>query len=402
MMLAVAGTTMTRGLRSYRDLLAQPDVGPLVGWGLLARLPAGMLALGLVLLVRGMGRSYADAGLVSAVEALAFAVGAPIAGRLVDRRRPAAVLVAYGIAYPATLLVLVELARSGAPMWALMGSAVVVGLAQPPVASTIRMLWPSLTSQALQPAAFALEATLQELFFIAGPLLVGVTTALIGPSAGILTAAIISTVGVAGFVASAPVRRYLHEPHAHHSHLLAALSPPTVRAIIAFAACYGLAFGAVEVAMPAFAEEHGGRSLGSFCLAAWACGSLVGGVLASGQRPSDPHRRLQVNGTLFVGLLALPLLAGSVPVMAALMFLAGLPIAPSVAITYGMVQNAARPRTEAEVFGWLSTAIVVGYAAGAGIGGSLISHSGPQASIVLGICGIAVSTLMAPRGELAG
>jgi predicted MFS family arabinose efflux permease len=66
-----------------------------------------------------------------------------------------------------------------------------------------------------------------------------------------------------------------------------------------------------------------------------------------------------------------------------------------------MVQNAARPRTEAEVFGWLSTAIVVGYAAGAGIGGSLISHSGPQASIVLGMCGIAVSTLMAPRGELA-
>jgi predicted MFS family arabinose efflux permease len=402
MMPAVAGTTLTRGLRSYRDLLAQPGVGPLVGWGLLARLPAGMLALGLVLLVRGAGRSYADAGLVSAVEALAFATGAPVAGRLIDRRRPAAVLIAYGIAYPAALVVLVQLARSGVPMWVLMASAVVVGLTQPPVASTIRMLWPSLTGEALQPTAFALEATLQELFFIAGPLLVGATTALISPSAGILAAAVLSTVGVAGFVASAPVRRHRHEPHQHsHGHLLAALSPPTVRAIIAFAACYGLAFGAVEVAMPAFAEQHGGRSLGSVCLAAWAGGSLVGGLLASGQRPSDPHRRLQIIGTVFVGLLALPLLAGSVPVMAALMFLAGLPIAPSVAITYAMVQKAARPRTEAEVFGWLSTAVVVGYAAGAGVGGSLISHSGPNGSIVLGMCGIAVATLIAPNGALA-
>jgi predicted MFS family arabinose efflux permease len=394
----VAGTTLTSGLRSYRDLLAQPGVGRLVAWGLVARLPTGMLALGVVLLVRGTGRSYADAGLVSAFAAMTFAAGAPAAGRLIDRRRPAAVLIGYGIAFPVALVVLVEVARSGAPLWALLVAAGAVGATQPPVAPTIRMLWPSLTSEALQPTAFALEATLQELFFIAGPMLVGVVTALISSSAGIAAAAAISTVGVIGFVSTDPVRRHRHQPHAHAGgHLLAALSPATVRRIVSFAACYGLAFGAVEVAMPAFAEDHGGRALSSICLAAWAGGSLVGGLLASGQRPSDPHRRLQIYGVVFAGLLALPLLAGSVPVMAVIMFVAGLPIAPSVAITYGMVQKAALPRTEAEVFGWLSTAVVVGYAAGAGVGGSLISHSGPHASIVLGMCGIVVATLIAPR-----
>jgi hypothetical protein len=58
----VAELTITRGIRSYGDLLAQPDAAGLVGWGLLARMPIGMIGLAQVLLVRGSGESYADAG----------------------------------------------------------------------------------------------------------------------------------------------------------------------------------------------------------------------------------------------------------------------------------------------------------------------------------------------------
>jgi predicted MFS family arabinose efflux permease len=198
-------------------------------------------------------------------------------------------------------------------------------------------------------------------------------------------------------LAGTPVGRFRHPPNDHPArHLLAALAPPTVRRIVAFAGCYGLSFGAVEVAMPAFAEQHGGRSLGSICLAAWAAGSLAGGLLASGQRPADPKRRLRMIVIAYAALLVPPLLAGSVPVMAVLMFLAGLPIAPAVAITYNMVPGAALPRTSAEVFGWLSTAVVVGYATGTAIGGGLITGSGPDASIALGICGVLVAVLLVP------
>ena len=335
---------LTRGLRSYRELLAQRGVGSLVAWGLFARLPMGMLALALVLLVRGGGRSYAEAGLVSAAEALAFAVGSPVGGRLVDRRRPAGVLLSYAIAYAATMALLAVLAVGGAPLWSLVAAAAATGATLPPVAPTIRMLWPSVAGERLQPAAFAMEATLQELFFVAGPLLVGLLTSLTTSSAGIIAAAVISAAGVAGLIANTPVGRYRHRPHAQRdSHLLAALSPPAVRRIVVFVAGYGLTYGAVEVAMPAFAEQHGGRSLSSITLAAWAAGSLAGGLLASGQRPIDPHRRLRVISVAFAGLLVLPMLAGSIPVMAACMFVAGLPIAPAVAITYGMVQAAALP-----------------------------------------------------------
>lgn len=390
---SVAGLTITDGLRGYRDLLAQPGVARMVLWGLLARAPVGMVALALVLLLRGEGRSYADAGIVSGADALAFSLGAPVAGRLIDRRRPALVLVGYGLAFPSALLVLMALALADAPLWLLIAASAVSGLVFPPISSTVRMLWPSLVSSQLQTTAFALEATVQELLFVTGPLVVGGLAALIAPSAGVVAAAAISLVGVLGFAASSPVRGYRHErseEHAHR-HLLSALSPPLVRRIVAFSAAYGLAFGAVEVAMPAFAEAHGGRALGSICLAAWSGGSLIGGLLAAGHRPAHPQRRLRLISALFAAALVLPLLAGSVPAMAAIMLLVGLPIAPSFALTYGMVQAAALPGTQAEVFGWLSTAVVVGIALGASLGGSLITHSGTEASLLLGIAGAAVA-----------
>src|SRR3954451_21606303 len=109
--------TVTRGLRSYRDLLAQPGAAGLVAWGLLARMPIGMIGLAQVLLMRGSGESYADAGLVAAGGAVGAAGGGPVAGRLIDRRRQFVVLVASGVVYPAALALLVVLATSDAPLW---------------------------------------------------------------------------------------------------------------------------------------------------------------------------------------------------------------------------------------------------------------------------------------------
>jgi hypothetical protein len=53
------------GLRSYRDLMSAGEARRVISWGLLARMPMGMSALALVLLVRSEGGSYATAGIVS-------------------------------------------------------------------------------------------------------------------------------------------------------------------------------------------------------------------------------------------------------------------------------------------------------------------------------------------------
>ena len=398
MIRTVESSALTSGLRGYRDLLRVPAVARLVSWGLLARLPVGMLALALILLIRGHGGSYAEAGAVSAAQALAMAAGAPVAGRLIDRGRPAVVLIAYGAAFAAGCALLVGLTATGAPLAAVAAAAALAGATLPPISPTVRMLWPTLVDDDRRlAAAFAMEATLQELIFVSGPLLVGLCTALFSSSAGVLVAGVLSFVGVVGFVTSGPVRASRSQPHPRR-HLLAALAPPAIRRIVILSAGYGLAFGAAEVALPAFAEDHGGRALASLALAAWSGGSLVGGVVIGGHRPANPAARLRLISALFALALFLPLLAGSLPQMAAIMFLVGLPIAPSFAITYGMVQEAALPGTQAEVFGWLSTSIVVGIAIGNGLGGRLITHGGPSESFAVAIAGASFAALVAARG----
>jgi predicted MFS family arabinose efflux permease len=76
--------------------------------------------------------------------------------------------------------------------------------------------------------------------------------------------------------------------------------------------------------------------------------------------------------------------------MVVIMLIAGLPIAPSVAIAYNLIERAAVAGTQAEVFGWLSTAVTSGIAVGTAAGGSLIAHTGVHAALMLGICGAAV------------
>jgi len=51
--------------------------------------------------------------------------------------------------------------------------------------------------------------------------------------------------------------------------------------------------------------------------------------------------------------------------------------------------------TEAEVFGWISTAVTAGIAVGTAAGGSLIVHVGVHASILLGMGGALIAAAVA-------
>jgi MFS family permease len=93
----------------------------------------------------------------------------------------------------------------------------------------------------------------------------------------------------------------------------------------------GLGFGAVEIAVPAFAEAEGNRALAGIALAGFSAGSLVGGLVAGLRPSSDERRRIIVGTFVLTGLMFLPLAATSIGAMAFLLFVAGLPVAPVVA-----------------------------------------------------------------------
>ena len=179
---------------------------------------------------------------------------------------------------------------------------------------------------------------------MAGPLVVAVLAATISSSAGIVAAAIACMAGTLGFTWTPAVRaRRPDQSHDRTGHrLLEALVPWGVRRVLLLGVAYGVAFGAAEVSMPAFAEAHGGRSLGGIALAAFSGGSLIGGILAGAASSSGGlNRRLQAISAAFALVLVLPLLAGSMPQMVVIMLIAGLPIAPSVAIAYNLIERAA-------------------------------------------------------------
>lgn len=347
-----------------------------------------MSALALILLVRGAGGSYGEAGAVAASFAIAVAVGAPYSGRLVDRRGPTHALRLRLVLFPLLLGLVGLLGEAGAPIVAIAVTAALAGLLLPPVSSALRSIWPDVVGEDDVSTAYSIDAALQEVIFIGGPMLVAALST-IDPSAGVFGAAVTSAVGTLAFVRLPPVRAARPVDHPRGSRL-GALSSVGVRTIALLSLFLGLGFGAVEIAVPAFAEGEGSRALAGIVLAGFSAGSLLGGLLA-GLRPSrDERRRVLVGTAVLAALLALPLAAGSVAGMTALLFIAGLPIAPVVAALYGLIGKVAAPGTVAEAFSWFGTAVSLGVAGGSVTGGWLIDDHGWQASIALGAMLVAV------------
>jgi predicted MFS family arabinose efflux permease len=114
-----------------------------------------------------------------------------------------------------------------------------------------------------------------------------------------------------------------------------------------------------------------------------------------------------VRFTLALAVLAValvpPLVAPSLPVMCVLMFLAGMPIAPAFAASYGLVDELAPPGTTTEAFSWLTTAIVTGLALGTAVGGVAVEHLGLTEAIALAApcAGLAALVTFARLGSLA-
>lgn len=384
-------------LRSYLVLLRPPGARRLLFSALVGRLPVGIFSLAIVLVVRRQTGSFGDAGGAGAAFALGAGVIAPLQGRLIDRYGQPMVLVPSALVNAVALGELVLAAHRRMPDGLLILLAGIAGAAMPPLAACMRSHWAALFAgdDDARGTAYSLESVVNEIVFVAGPAVTALLVALWSSTAALLIAAGLSLLGTLAFAATPLARRWRGEVAPRSA--AGALGAPGIRTLVLAVVPTGVAFGALEIAMPAFSVAHGHRgSVAGVLLSAMALGSVVGGLWSGGRRWSQRAavRFLRMQAAFTAGLLPL-LVANSLVAMGLAMALAGLALAPSAAAGYLLIDQMAPAGTATEAYTWLVTANVTGTAIGAALAGLLVQHAGVRWALVLACGGPALGMVLA-------
>jgi MFS family permease len=372
----------------YLRILRTPSIAALVAATVILRLPFAINGLAVVLYMRETTGSFTAAGLVAGALALGAAIGAPLSGRLIDRRGASWLLLVASV-HAGSVLAVWGLGAAGAPAAVVALPALLAGTAAPPAGALLRSRYPQLLGDPeLVHGAYALDSVMIELSFITGPLITAVLVALAGPQYALLASAILVVSGTALFLSRLPAE-HGRAAEVAHTGRLGPLADPAIRMVALTTLPVGFCLGAIEVALPAFTHDQGDPALAGILLAIWSAASGAGGLLfgARGARGGMVDTFLRF--ALVFPLACIPLVvASSSAAMVPLVILAGLPIAPLIASRNLLVGHLAPDGTGAESFTWLVTALVTGLAAGNAVGGALSQGVSWQSAVVAG-CAIA-------------
>ena len=363
-----------------------PGVPRTLALALLSRVPLSAIGLLLVLQIRHLGHSYTLAGACSGACALGMAIGSPFIGRIIDRAGQAAVLLVTAAAVVA-VTALFAVIPAGAPALAFIGVAALIGAVQPPVGSCVRVLWRRMLDGPGFSALVTLDASLQELAFLSGPLLlIGLASGIGAAAALTVTAAMTGLVAVL-FAMLPETRRFggADEPAAHDA-------PPQkrawrsggVRLLLLVSALMGVAFGATELGLVTTADHHGARGASGILFAVWGVGSFVGGVLWTRTAQHRDGRAAMPWLLLILGVTTA--LIGALPSMVLVgigITLAGAAVAPLFGVVYSRMGEVAPAGALTEAFTLETSAITAGIALGSALAGAAASGFGAPAAFVL-------------------
>lgn len=385
---------------TYGHVLSLPGAALFSASGLVSRLPLSMASLGLVLLVTERGGGYGAAGLVAAAYVAAAAVAAPLHGRLSDRWGQRVVLGVSGLGYAVGVLLTVLAVVEDLPGAWPHAAAAVAGAFTPQTGSLVRARWTYLLrdDRSRLTTAFAIEAVIDEVVFVVGPVLVTFLTLQVADVAGLAvatTAAVLGSWVLAAQTATEPPRG------GRPTGPRVPLGWPVLGPVLVAAVGIGVLFGSTEVLVVAFTDAEGSRGSAGAVLAVWAAGSLVAGV-AVGALPSplDPVARLRwtVLGLAlsFVPLLLVP----SVLWLAVGMFVAGVMISPSMIAATSVIEEYVPPSRLTEALTWTTTGLAIGVAPGAAVAGAVVDRIGASEGfavpLVAGLVAAAVAWSFRP------
>ncbi|WP_372469846.1 MFS transporter [Cellulosimicrobium marinum] len=380
----------------YRAVLTTPGAWRFSAAALVARLPMSMVGIGTILMIQGIHGEYALAGRVAAVLIVVQAVCSPQIARLVDRVGQRRVMLPLLAVTTVGLGGLILSAVLEAPEWTLYVFAALAGGTQGSYGSMVRARWTyALDDPSRLHTAYSLESALDELVFVVGPVLATVLATSVSPAAGLVVPLVAVVVGGLWFLSQRATEPPLVVPEPGVRQRSAMRSTGMVVLAVIFVAM-GIVFGATDVSTIAFAEEQGQQGAAGIILGVFASGSLVSGLVYGARHWVSPLWRRFVLGIvgLAVGV-TLFFFVTSLPVLAAVMFVTGFAIAPTLINGNGLVQNLVAPHQLTEGLAWVGTSLGVGVSIGSSVAGSRIDAAGAHAGFEVVVAAALLAVVLA-------
>ncbi|MEU7576213.1 MFS transporter [Streptomyces sp. NPDC041068] len=379
----MSGAARHRLLAGYRDLMELPGFWRIAALGMASKLPFGMLALSLLLLV-GRDGAYGTAGLAVSALALGQGVTAPLRGRLIDRHVPRTVLLCCLVGHLASIALLVMAVYEGGPIPVVLALAAALGATTPPVAVMMRMVWLPLTDSRTLATAMALDSAMTGTALITGPVLASWLSLSLSAAAPLAVIAVLTTGVVALLGGSTSTRP--GSGHASSGHRLGPLASAPLRRLLATHLLFVTAVAAVDVLLPIHAKEYGATAYTGLYLAALSIGSVLGS-LALGAAPALLSRGPKVSVLLcaFVagaGALAMATLF-SPTVVLLVCPVAGLAIGCTFGAVRTLAGDLAPPGGGTETMSWLSGLDTAGAALGAVVFTQVAATEGSRTALLL-------------------
>ncbi len=375
-------------MKKYADLLKTPGVARIISAQLTARLPSGMISLAYLLHIEQIFNSYGLAGLVLAATSLGQALAGPLTSRWMGYwgMRP---VIALTILVSA--LSMAGMAFVAMPIGAYMAVGFLGGLSTPPIQPAVRTIYPTMvTSKQLTPL-FSLDASAQEIIWIAGPVVTVFLATQISTQLAIVVAGSFLIAGGLWFLACREVGA-VSIPRSKNK-MGVVLRKPAVWLSTVVGFLLISAAASVEVAVVAV-FGHGGPEAG-FILSIWALGSIIGG-LALGGLAIGPWA---LAARMFVVFVGIALAGASLDFwwIAFALLIAGAGIAPALAVMFAIVSSSVKFSDTAEAYGWMGSGQLIGAALGSAVAGFAIDGFGPLggfvAASILALLGCLVPTL---------
>ena len=347
-----------------------------------------MVSLAYLLHIELLFDSYGLAGLVLAATSLGQAVAGPVTSRLMGRLGMRFVITATLIIAAASMAAMAFLIL---PIGAYMLIGFVGGLSTPPIQPAVRTIYPTMVNSKQLTPLFSVDASAQELIWIAGPVVTVFIATQISTTMAIVVALFILIIGGIWFLMR-PELGTVKIPMSKSRMGTVLTKPPVLLATVVGFLLIGSA-AAVEVAVVSV-FGHGGPQAG-IVLSIWAFGSIVGG-LALGHVPIGPWALAVRMGVVFIGMALAGIILDFWWIAGALL-IAGIGIAPALAVMFAIVSSSVKFSDTAEAYGWMGSGQLIGAALGSAVAGFAIdaygSVGGFVAASILAFVGVIIPTV---------